>query len=239
MRIGLFDSGLGGLTVLKTLLKKYPHNEYIYYGDTLHIPYGDKTKEELFTLARNNINFLLSKNVDMIIVACGTVSSNCLDILKKEYQIPMISILEPTIKYLQDSNYNNILVMATHATINSHIFKNNINKNVIELETPKLVPMIENNDLSNLNNILHDYLDKYKDIDALVLGCTHYPIIKDEINKIIKTDIIDMGTLLNIPEGTRQSIEIYFSKLTALIEANTKRILNMDSIIIKSKTLDT
>ena len=123
MRVGLFDSGIGGLTVLKVLMDKYPSNDYIYYGDTKNVPYGDKSKEELLDLARSNINFLISKNVDMIIVACGTVSSNCLDILVKEYDIPIISIVKPTIDYLNNSMFNNIGVIATHATINSHIFK--------------------------------------------------------------------------------------------------------------------
>ena len=122
MRVGLFDSGIGGLTVLKILMDKYPSNDYIYYGDTKNVPYGDKSKEELLDLARSNINFLISKNVDMIIVACGTVSSNCLDILVKEYDIPIISIVKPTIDYLNNSMFNNIGIIATHATINSHIF---------------------------------------------------------------------------------------------------------------------
>lgn len=237
MRIGLFDSGLGGLTVLKTLLKKYPNNEYVYYGDTLNIPYGDKTKEELITLAKKNVDFLLSKKVDMIIVACGTVSSNCLDILKETYNIPIISILEPTIDYLNNSNYQNILVMATHATINSHIFKNNINKNIYELETPKLVPMIENNNLLDIDKVLHEYLDNYlNNIDVLVLGCTHYPIIKDYIKKVVgeHTNILDMSDLIKIDNNGNRSLEIYFSKIDDKIITNTKNILEINDLIIKN-----
>ena len=237
MRIGLFDSGLGGLTVLKTLLKKYPNNEYVYYGDTLNIPYGDKTKEELIILAKKNVEFLLSKKVDMIVVACGTVSSNCLDILKETYNIPIISILEPTIDYLNNSNYQNILVMATHATINSHIFKNNIIKNIYELETPKLVPMIENNNLLDINKVLHEYLDNYlNNIDVLVLGCTHYPIIKDYIKNVVgeNTNILDMSDLIKIDNNGNRSLEIYFSKIDDKIITNTKNILEINNLIIKN-----
>lgn len=237
MRIGLFDSGLGGLTVLKTLLKKYPNNEYVYYGDTLNIPYGDKTKEELIILAKKNVHFLLSKKVDMIIVACGTVSSNCYGILKETYDIPIISILEPTIDYLNNSNYQNILVMATHATINSHIFKNNINKNIYEIETPKLVPMIENNNLLDIEEVLHDYLDVYlNNIDVLVLGCTHYPIIKDYIKKVVgeNTNILDMSDLIKIDNNGNRSLEIYFSKIDDKIITNTKNILEINDLIIKN-----
>ena len=236
MRIGLFDSGVGGLTVLKTLLKKYPNNEYIYYGDTLNIPYGDKSKEELLELARDNIKFLLTKNVEMIIVACGTVSSNCLDILKKENDIPIYSILDTTIDYLNNSTYENILVMATHATINSHIFKKNVKKNIYELETPKLVPMIENGDYTDLNKTLHSYLDGYKNkVDALVLGCTHYPIIKDEIKKIINADLVDMSDYIKINNDGSTSLKIYFSKIDDKITNNTKKILNLNNIDINLK----
>lgn len=236
MRIGLFDSGVGGLTVLKTLLKKYPNNEYIYYGDTLNIPYGDKSKEELLELARDNTKFLLTKNVEMIIVACGTVSSNCLDILKKENDIPIYSILDTTIDYLNNSTYENILVMATHATINSHIFKKNVKKNIYELETPKLVPMIENGDYTDLNKTLHSYLDGYKNkVDALVLGCTHYPIIKDEIKKIINADLVDMSDYIKINNDGSTSLKIYFSKIDDKITNNTKKILNLNNIDINLK----
>ena len=237
MRIGLFDSGLGGLTVLKTLLKKYPNNEYVYYGDTLNIHYGDKTKEELILLAKQNVEFLLSKKVDMIIVACGTVSSNCLDILKETYNIPIISILEPTIDYLNNSNYQNILVMATHATINSHIFKNNINKNIYEIETPKLVPMIENNNLLDIDKVLHEYLDNYlNNIDVLVLGCTHYPIIKDYIKSVVgeHTNILDMSDLIKIDNNGNRSLEIYFSKIDDKIIKNTEKILKIKGLKINN-----
>lgn len=236
MRVGLFDSGIGGLTVLKTLKKKYPNNDYIYYGDTLNLPYGDKTKEELISLSRKNIEFLINKKVDMIIIACGTVSSNCLDILKKEYHIPIFSIIEPTIEYLNNSRYNNIGIIATNATINSHIFKNNLNNNVYEISTPKLVPLIENNQEEYLDLVLHEYLDIYKSkIDSLVLGCTHYPIIIDKIRKILpEVDILDMSNQIILESNNgNATINIYFSKLNDTIAVNTKRILGCYEYIIK------
>ncbi len=226
MRIGLFDSGIGGLTVLRTLKRKYPMNDYIYYGDTKNLPYGDKSINELKELASKNMEFLLSKNVDMIIIACGTVSSNCLDYLKSKYSVPIISVIEPTINYLNKSNYNNIGVIATSKTIESHIFKNNINKPVYELATPKLVPLIEDNGLDNIESVLNDYLDKFTNIDALVLGCTHYPLIKDFINK--KIDIIDMSEYINIPNHGNGNMEVYFSLVNDKIRDNVRRILNMN-----------
>ena len=228
MRIGLFDSGIGGLTVLKKLLEKYPQNDYIYYGDTLNVPYGNKSKKELLKLAQKDIAFLLTKNVDLIIIACGTVSTNCLEELRKIYQIPLISIVEPTVDYLNTTNYKNIGVIATSATIDSHIFKNNLKIPVYEIKAPELVPIIENNNHDKLGNTLETYLKKYQhQLDALVLGCTHYPIIKEEIKDILNdnTKIIDMADYIEIPNDGNGTLNIYFSKIDACIIDNTKRII--------------
>ena len=237
MRVGIFDSGIGGLTVLHTLLNKYPNNEYIYYGDTLNLPYGNKTKEQLIKLSDKDVQFLISKNVDIIIIACGTVSSNCLDYLKNKYNIPIYDIISPTIDYLNKSNYQNIGIIATNRTIDSHIFKNNINKNIYEINTPELVPIIENNNLDNLDNILDIYLKEYKNkIDILVLGCTHYPIISNYIDKYLnnKVKLLDMSTLLldKLKQDNTSSINIYYSKINNTLIENTKRILNIENINI-------
>lgn len=228
MRVGLFDSGIGGLTVLKSLMKRYPDNEYIYFGDTVNLPYGSKSKEELKKLAKHNIEFLLEFNVDLIIIACGTVSSNCLDYLKSNYSIPIIDIISPTISYLNNSNYNNIGVIATEATIKSHIFKNNINKKVYEIATPKLVPMIESNKLYDIDNVLEKYLSDYKDkIDILVLGCTHYPLLLSYFKKY-NIKVLDMAELINIDNYGNSNINIYFSKVDKLLINNVKKILGND-----------
>ena len=237
MRVGIFDSGIGGLTVLHTLLNKYPNNEYIYYGDTLNLPYGNKTKEQLIKLSDKDVQFLISKNVDIIIIACGTVSSNCLDYLKNKYNIPIYDIISPTIDYLNKSNYQNIGIIATNRTIDSHIFKNNINKNIYEINTPELVPIIENNNLDNLDNILDIYLKEYKDkLDILVLGCTHYPIISNYIDKYLnnRVKLLDMSTLLldKLKQDNTSSINIYYSKINNTLIENTKIILNINNINI-------
>ena len=242
MRVGVFDSGIGGLTVLRTLIKEYPNNEYIYYGDTLNLPYGSKTINELKELSSKDIEFLLSKQVDIIIIACGTISSNCLDYLKNKYKLPIYDIITPTIKYLNNSNYNNIGIIATERTIDSHVFKNNLNKNVYEIKTPELVPIIENNHLDNLDIVLNKYLEQYKNkLDILVLGCTHYPVIKNNIYKYLneKIELLDMSTLLlnKLTEDTTSSINIYFSKLNDTLINNTKRILELDNINIYEDSL--
>lgn len=227
MKVGLFDSGIGGLTVLKRLIDKYPDNDYIYFGDTINMPYGSKNIDELKKLARYNVEFLLKYNVDIIIIACGTVSSNCLEYLKDNYDISIIDIISPTINYLNNSKYNNIGIIATEATINSHIFKNRlIDKNIYEIGTPKLVPIIENNEYDNINNVLNDYINKYKDkIDILVLGCTHYPLLTKYIKNIYNKDILDMGSLIKIDNNGNGAINLYFSYIDNNLINNIKNIL--------------
>ena len=240
MKIGIFDSGLGGLTVLKTLLNKIPNNEYIYYGDTLNLPYGDKTKKELIKLAEDDVEFLLSKKVDLIIIACGTVSSTCLNHLKNKYSIKIYDIISPTIKYLNESNYQNIGIIATKRTIDSCIFENNLNKNTYKIKTPKFVPLIESNKKEEIPKTIDEYLSLYKNkLDILVLGCTHYPLIKNEITTYFenKVKILDMSEpfIDKIPEGTTKSVTIYYSKLTNDLIINTKKILESYEITIKEK----
>ena len=240
MRIGVFDSGIGGLTVLKNIYKHHPNNEYIYYGDTLNLPYGNKTKEQLEKLSSQDIEFLLSKKVELIIIACGTVSSKCINYLKNKYQIPIYDIITPTINYLNNSYYNNIVIIATKRTIDSHIFKNSLNKTVYEIETPDFVPIIEKNKSNELDDTINKYLKEYKNkIDLLVLGCTHYPIIKDNINKYLGDNIklLDMSDLLidKIEDNNISSIEIYYSKLNDTIINNTKKILNIDNLNIQER----
>ena len=235
MRVGLFDSGMGGLTVLKALRKKYPNNDYIYYGDNLNVPYGSKSIAELLSLADNNIKFLLKHNVDMIIIACGTISSTCFKKIKNNYQIPIYDIISPTITFLNKSDYHNILIMATKRTINSHIFKKKVNKTVYELATPELATLIENNNLKEIDKVLAKYLNKYiNKVDALVLGCTHYPIIAPNIKHILlNTKIIDMSKELKLENNGNSERYIYFKKLDDKIIKNIKKILNNDNIIIQ------
>jgi len=235
MRIGVFDSGIGGLTVLKTLIKKFPNNEYIYYGDTKNVPYGNKSIEELKKLASNIIEFLLKKQVEMVVIACGTISSNLSNYLKEKYNIKIIDIISPTINYLNNSNYNSIGILATQATINSKIFIRNVNKNIKEVACPMFVPLIENNKKEELNNYFEEYLDSLKYCDLIVLGCTHYPLIKEEISKYLNIQLLDMSECINNITNVGQSkVELYFSALDDNIVSNVKNILKENDYLIKN-----
>ena len=135
MKIGIFDSGIGGLTVLAELIKKYPNNKYYYFGDNINAPYGTKSKEELLKLSNKIINFLNKKEVDLIIVACGTISSNVFDKLPKDTKI--YDVISPTIDYINNSNYENIGLIGTNMTIKSKTFEKRINKKNKKNDTKK------------------------------------------------------------------------------------------------------
>ena len=228
MRIGVFDSGLGGINVLSCLINKYPNNEYVYFGDTKNLPYGDKTKEELMKLACDAIDFLITKKVELIVIACGTISSNCYNELKEKYNVPLYDIISPTIKYLENSKLNKIGVIGTKRTIESKIF--NINgKNILMKATPNLVPIIENNMvMENKDTIIAD-LKCFTNYDLLVFGCTHYPVLKSVIEKNIGIRTLDMGEVLantiNLTNEGDYKCELYFSLISVNLINNINSIL--------------
>lgn len=202
--IGMFDSGIGGLTVLKEVKKILPNEEIIYLGDTKRFPYGSKSKDAIIEASRNCIKYLIEKNVKLIIIACGTATSQSLDILKKEFDIPIIGIIEPTVDYLQKSVKAKevIGVIATQGTIRSKAWEEKIlekleNVEVKSEETPLLATMAEQGWINNkvAKYTIKEYLKCFKKINRLVLGCTHYPLfellIKKELSK--KVDIINTG----------------------------------------------
>ena len=235
MKIGMFDSGIGGLTVLKEFIKKYPNNHYIYYGDTKNLPYGTKEKEELLKLVKPIISFFSKQKVDFIIIACGTISANCFSELKKMTTIPIYDIITPTINYLTHNNYKSIAIFATNRTIDSHIFKDKlVDKDVLEIKTPEFVPMIENNKLDF--SIIKNYCLQVLNYDILILGCTHYPLLINELKKYLSIPILNMAIpLLNSIEfsnDTNFKLELYFTKIDTNLINNIQKIIK-ESYIIK------
>ena len=218
MRVGLCDSGLGGLTVLKELRKKYPKNDYIYIGDNKNIPYGNKSLDELINLGQNLIDFLEKKNVDLIIIACGTLSSNVIPFLKTNTKI--IDVVRPTIKYINENIKKKVTVFATDATIKSHIFRDNLKYGCTEVACPLFVPMIENDDID-----VSKIVSMVPNNDIIVLGCTHFPLIE----KYLNNETINMGKIIELDEnrGT-SSLDIYFTDINPKLEKNVKKIIDGD-----------
>ncbi len=236
-KIGIFDSGVGGLTVLKSLSDKYKCIDYIYIGDNKYCPYGDKTKEELLNYAKRIVNYFIEKGISIIVIACNTSCSQTLDELKQIYKnITFIGVIDSTIDIFLKSKKNNVLVIGTSATINSNIYESKIkekNKNikVTNLATPKLVPLIENMEMTK--ETLNEYLNPYNDIDSIILACTHYKLIEKEIDKNIKvinsSDSI-VNTIKNyIIESTTGSVKIYTTGNIIKFNKICKMIMNKEA----------
>ncbi|MCD6578729.1 glutamate racemase [bacterium] len=206
-KIGVFDSGVGGLTVLYQLLKYLPNEEYIYFGDTARVPYGTKSRETIMNFSRQNINFLLSKGVKTIVVACNSASSNGIETIKKEYDIPIFDVIGPTVKNLS-RKISNIGIIGTYATIESKSYDNKIKKKfnnklkIFHKACPLLVPLAEEglNNTSISKITIEHYLKEFrtKDLDSLIMGCTHYPLFKKEIRDFFegKVKLINPGKMV-------------------------------------------
>ncbi|MGI6731002.1 MAG: glutamate racemase [Anaerovoracaceae bacterium] len=195
--IGFFDSGLGGLTSIPYLMKALPNERIIYFGDTARTPYGSKATSTIRLFSMQIADFLVKENVKMIVIACNTVSSTCLEELQEKYpDIPIVGIIKPAAEAVAESctNENNIGIIGTKVTIKSEaydklIYSLNPNLKLYSTPCPAFVPLIEEGIIQNeiMDLTIKYYLDNfisYNKIDHLVLGCTHYPLILKNIKKI-------------------------------------------------------
>ena len=204
--IGMFDSGVGGMTVFKELVLELPNEDVIYIGDTASFPYGSKSKETIINLTKTRIEELIKENVKMIVIACGTATSQALEEVQKMFDIPIIGIIKPTVEYLKQKNIKNIGIAATTGTIRSGGWQKEIEKSIDNCHIqnkacPLLASMAEegwtNNEIARLT--IHEYMKDFENIDALVLGCTHYPLFEDLIKKelLSNTEVINTGKIVS------------------------------------------
>jgi len=208
--IGIFDSGIGGLTVANQISKILPNEDLIYFGDTAHLPYGDKSTAAIQAYSVKICNFLLSQNVKAILIACNSASAAAFELVK-EYvgsKALVFNVIDPVVDYVSEQLPEKIIgLIGTKQTIYSNIFKKKIEEkdNSIQLKslaTPLLAPMIEegffNNKISN--EVIEEYLGNeiLQGIEALILGCTHYPLIANQINNYYKekVEVIDSSRIV-------------------------------------------
>ena len=238
--IGVFDSGIGGLTVVKRLASTLPNENIIYFGDTARVPYGSKSNSTVIEYSVQNTKFLLQKNIKALVVACNTASSIAIPDLKKIFDIPIIGMIEPgSTMALAKSKNNKIGVIGTRATIGNLAYSKEIKKmndkvEVFEKPCPLFVPLAEEGWIKHkaTYEIAEEYLKELREeeIDTLVLGCTHYPILTEIIQKVIgpKVSLIDSGVAsselikkelekfdLLSDSGTTGSQEYYVSDIPA------------------------
>ncbi len=199
--IGVFDSGIGGLTVVKEIIKVLPNESIIYLGDTARVPYGTRSKEVVTRFAKELVNFLLKKKVKVLVVACNTISAQSLDALKALSPVSLIDVLGPAVRKAVKSTKNKkIGVIGTQGTINSRAYEKAIQKldpkiKVASVACPLFVPLVEEGLIDHVATklIAKEYLDGFKNgTDTLILGCTHYPILQKVIQQIVgEITIID------------------------------------------------
>jgi glutamate racemase len=201
--IGIFDSGVGGLTVVDQIWKILPNEYLIYFGDTARVPYGTKSKETVTKFSVENVEFLMKHDVKLVLVACNTASSLSLDFLKKCFRVPMIGVIEPGAREAASATRSGrIGVIGTRATISSGAYEGVIkklsrNSNVYAQSCPLFVPLAEEGWLNKpvAREIADIYLKplKEKRVDTLILGCTHYPLLKGIIKKVMgpKVTLVD------------------------------------------------
>ncbi len=192
--IGIFDSGIGGLTVAKAISRILPNERFIYFGDTAHLPYGDKSKEAIQRYSRNITKFLIANNCKSIVIACNTASAVSYEFLRDKYvgDIPIISVIDPIIEAVTaNGNHKKVGLIATKTTAESGVYQEKMGRRNPDIQmevlpTPLLAPMIEEGFSKDKisSTVIDNYLSNpvFEGIDALILGCTHYVLIKDEIN---------------------------------------------------------
>lgn len=255
-KVGIFDSGAGGLTVLKKLRKNLKGTEFYYLGDTARLPYGTKSSETIINYTLQNTKFLLKKGIELLIVACNTASAYAVNYLKKEFDIPVYGVIEPGAKKAVNTTKNKkIGVIATSATVKSNSYPEAVNKlckdcEVFSNPAPLLVPLVEEGMIEGeiAEKIVSIYLNPLlqKGIDTLILGCTHYPVMKKTIGKIAGDDIklVDSATPIleilkksfSLPKDGENRTEIYvtdypenFGKLSErFLEGNFDKIEHID-----------
>ena len=194
--IGVFDSGVGGLTVAREIMRNLPNEKIVYFGDTARVPYGSKSKNTVLRYSRQIVRFLQTQDVKAIVIACNTASAMALEEIQKEIDIPIIGVVKPGAKVAAETTVNKrVGVIGTTATVGTHIYRELIQEinpeiEVFEKSCPLLCPLVEEGWLKDdpiTDMVLKRYLKELidKDIDSLILGCTHYPLLRSTINRLV------------------------------------------------------
>ena len=259
--IGIFDSGIGGLTIADGLIDLMPGESLIYFGDTQHLPYGDKSAKTVQRYSRGITAFLKANDCKAIVIACNTASALAYQVLKEEFpDIEIYNVIDPVAEEAALSAHQDIGVIATRATIRSKVYEDRIrelNPDIVthSLATPLLVPMIEEG--FHKKKLSHEIIDSYlsnpslKPIQSLILGCTHYPLIKEEIKEYYegKVKIIDSPGIVAkhvhedlrskdlLSDSEKATYSFYVSDLTETFAASANRFIHYDPLDLKEEKL--
>lgn len=192
--IGVFDSGVGGISVLREIVKILPHESILYFGDAKNAPYGDRTQDEIAQISLANADYLLNKGVKALVIACNTATSSAAELIREKYPDKIVLGIEPAIKPAAEAHPGeDILVMATTGTLKLGKFQKHMEElrdsaNLIPIPCPGLMDLVEQEDMQNpaINELLEKYIGEYRGrTKAVVLGCTHYPFVERQIREIL------------------------------------------------------
>lgn len=197
--IGLFDSGVGGLTVAREIMRQLPGEDLVYFGDTARVPYGSKSKNTVLKYSKQIVRFLRTKEVKAIVIACNTASALALDEIASEMDIPVIGVVKPGAKMaVETTKTGNVGIIGTESTVKSGIYNDYIRElnsgvTVVSKACPLFVPLVEEGLLEDrvTDDIISRYLQEMKEykVDTLVLGCTHYPLIRNAIKRFMGEEV--------------------------------------------------
>ena len=252
--IGIFDSGVGGLTVFTKIKSEFPNENIVYLGDTKNFPYGGRKSEEIIEYSIRNVDELIKRGAKMIIIACGTATSQAIDVLKEKFEIPIIGIIEPTVKYIKEQKIKRVGVIATKGTIRNGAWEKKLKEAMPEIEVinkacPMLAEIAEEGRANSIEGrkIIKEYMEIFKKnkIDKIILGCTHYPIYEKIIREEFEYDIelihtgetvakyikkyMEENRLENKGKKTRE--EIYLTKPEKEFANIAKNIMKIDTKI--------
>jgi len=238
MKIGLFDSGLGGLLVLKAVVKTLPDYSYEYYGDTKHLPYGEKTEEEIYELTKAGVRHLFEKDCVLVVIACNTASAETLRKLQDEFlpaEYPdrkILGVIIPVVEEVSESPCQRVLMFATSRTVSSGKYhlelgkRNDLTTKIEAVATPELVPLIEAGKISEAVTIaqalIEDRLGKGAGVDGLILGCTHYTLLKESLEEIFGEQIKIFSQTEIIPQKLQKYLEKH-TEIEVLLERGMDR----------------
>lgn len=226
--IGVFDSGVGGLTVAREIMRQLPGEDMVYFGDTARVPYGSKSKKTVMKYSKQIVRFLRTKNVKAIVVACNTASALALDEIAEELDIPIIGVVKPGAKMAVDTTKTgNVGIIGTESTIKSGIYNDYIRElnpevTVVSKACPLFVPLVEEGLLEDrvTDDIVARYLQVMKEykVDSLVLGCTHYPLIRNTIERFMGNEV----RLVNPAFETAKCLKELLAENNMLNQSNKK-----------------
>jgi glutamate racemase len=263
--IGIFDSGIGGMTVAKMIQKRLPNESMIYFGDTAHLPYGDKSPSTIRHYAARISAWLIEHKVKAVVIACNTASSHAFETVRDICgpNIPVINVIDPVVKHVAESfSLGKIGVIGTKGTIESKVYPRRLKKansklQVVSQSTPLLAPMIEEGFFNNTisRSVINSYLSKktFNELQGLILGCTHYPLIQKEIREHYANDVRVIDSAKVVAEACAQVLEehnllcsenakpeykFYVSDYTESFKRSTKIFFKKSTDLVEARIWD-